>query len=72
YVSELQRKDIKLKDVEIYAKAQSLGWINPDRAANEVMGEKKAHTHIPTEQIRVSFNNDDAGNLDDEEDSETN
>ena len=73
YVSELQRKDIKLKDVEIYARAQSLGWISPDRAANEIMGEKKAYAHIPPEQIRVSFSNDDIRKLDDEEeDSETN
>ena len=55
YVSELQRMDIKLKNVELYAKAQACGWISPDRAAQEVMGEDKAYTEVPTEQIRVSF-----------------
>lgn len=54
YVSELQRMDIKLKNVELYARAQSYGWINPDRAAREVMDEKKAYVHVPPENIKFN------------------
>jgi hypothetical protein len=66
YVSELQRMDIKLKDVELYAKAQACGWISPDKAAQEVMHEKKAYVQVPPEQIRVSFGR----TIDDEKTSE--
>lgn len=63
YVSELQRMDIELKNAELYAKAQACGWISPDRAAQEVMGEEKAYTQVPPAQIRVSFGNiTEAGN----------
>lgn len=55
YVSELQRMDIKLKNAELYARAQSYGWIDPDRAARDVMDEKKAYTHVPPENIKFGM-----------------
>lgn len=55
YVAELQRKEIKLKDIEYYAKAQALGWLSPDEAAKEAVGAKKAYTQVSPEQIRASF-----------------
>ena len=55
YVSEGQRMDIKLKNMELFAKAQACGWISADRAAREVMGEKKAHTEVAPEDIRATF-----------------
>lgn len=53
--SEEDRHTVALMKEELYAIAQGMGWISPDRAAQEVMGEKKAYTHIPPEQIRISF-----------------
>lgn len=55
YVSELQRMDIKLKNIEIFAKAQALGWIDSDEAARQGINAEKAYEKIPSEQINVHF-----------------
>ena len=56
YVSELQRMDINLKNAELHATAQLMGWIDGDMAAREVMGTKKSAGE-PSENISVSFSN---------------
>ncbi len=56
YQSEKDIQAIALMKQEYYAIAQGMGWISPDRAAQEVMKVKKAHAQVPPEQIRVSFN----------------
>lgn len=63
--SEEQRIKVDLMKQEFYAIAQLMGWIDADKAAQEVMGVEKAIGNEPSENIRVSFSNGGGDNLED-------
>lgn len=52
--SEEQRMQVNLMKQEFYAVAQLMGWIDEDKAAQEVMNAKKA-VGKPIENIRATF-----------------
>lgn len=56
YQSEQDRLNNKAIKQSIYVISQLMGWTNPDVGAQEVMGEKKAHSDTPSPNIRASFN----------------
>lgn len=53
--SEEQRLQVQLMKQEFYVIAQLMGWIDADKAAQEVMNVEKAISDQPSENIRVSF-----------------
>lgn len=53
--SEEQRLQVQLMKQEFYVIAQLMGWIDADKAAQEVMNVEKAISDKPSENIRVSF-----------------
>jgi len=52
--SEEQRMTVELMKQEFYAVSQLMGWIDKDKASQEVMGEEKA-VGEPGDNIRASF-----------------
>lgn len=56
--SEEQRMTVNLLKQKFYAIAVLMGWIDNDKAAQEVMGAEKAVGEPPADSARVSFSND--------------
>ena len=69
YQSEKDIQTVALMKQEYYAIAQGMGWISPDKAAQEVIGVEKAYTEVPPEQIRISFSNNDYADTDDKKEN---
>lgn len=59
--SEEQRYNVKLMEQKFYAIAQLMGWIDNDKAAQEVMKAEKA-AGKPVENMRVTFSSGGDGN----------
>lgn len=57
YQSEKDIQTVALMKQEFYAIAQLMGWIDADKAAQEVMGVEKAIGNEPSENIRISLSN---------------
>lgn len=69
YQSEKDIQTVALMKQEYYAIAQGMGWISPDKAAQEVIGVEKAYKEVPPEQIRISFSNNDYVDTDDKKEN---
>ncbi|MSU01942.1 hypothetical protein [Tissierella pigra] len=53
--SEEDKQTVALMKQEFYVIAQLMGWIDADKASQEVMGNEKATSDTPSENIRISF-----------------
>lgn len=64
--SEEQRMTVKLLEQKFYAIAVLMGWIDNDKAAQEVMKSEKAFGE-PSENMRVTFSSGGEDNVDNNE-----
>lgn len=60
--NEEQRTTVQLMKQQFWVIAQMMGWVDADTACQEVIGNQNAVSDTPSENIRISLNND-SGNI---------